>query len=238
MNLRLLLSLSVALIASGAQAAPDEAAIRAALARLAPTANVDSVRASSLPGLAEVVVDGQVVYVSDDGRLLFNGSLLRTADGVDLSEIRRSELRATALDALPAAARIAYAPQSPAKHRVTVFTAVDCGYCRRFHADIEGYLARGIAIDYVMIPLAGPGSEAEKVSQAVYCAADRQSAFTAATVGQPVEAAPCESRYADGLAVAQRLGVTTTPTIVGPDGKVLGGYLDPAQLEARLVAGR
>lgn len=238
MSPRLLLSLSLALIAGVAQAAPDEATIRAALARLAPTASVDSVRPSSLPGLAEVVVDGQVVYVSDDGSLLFNGSLLRTADGVDLSEIRRSELRAAALDALPAAARIGYAPQSPAKHRVTVFTAVDCGYCRRFHADIEGYLARGIAVDYVMIPLAGPGSEAERVSQAVYCAADRQAAFTAATLGQPVEAPVCESRYADGLAVAQRLGVTTTPTIVGPDGKVLGGYLDPAQLEARLVAGR
>jgi thiol:disulfide interchange protein DsbC len=119
MSPRLLLSLPLALIASVAQATPDDAAIRAALGRLAPTASVDSVRPSSLPGLAEVVVGGQVVYVSDDGSLLFNGSLLRTGDGVDLSEIRRSELRAAALDALPEAARIRYAPQSPASGIIT-----------------------------------------------------------------------------------------------------------------------
>lgn len=235
---RLSRALPLLFAAASVHAAPDEDAIRAALARLAPGTAVESIRPAGLPGLAEVVVGGQVVYLSDDGRLLLNGSLLRTADGVDLSEIRRSELRAAALDALPASARIGYAPQSPAKHRVTVFTAVDCGYCRRFHADIDGYLARGIAVDYVMIPLAGPGSEAERVSQAVYCAADRQAAFTAATLGQPVDAPTCASSYAAGLATAQRLGIGTTPTIVGPDGRVLGGYLDPAQLEARLLAAR
>lgn len=239
MTSRLLAPLLFALTCTATAApVPDPAAIRAALQRLAPTARVESIRATALPGLAEVVADGQVVYVSADGSLLLKGSLLRTTDGVDLSEIRRSELRAVALDALPAEARIRFAPQSPAQHRVTVFTAVDCGYCRRFHADIEDYLARGIAVDYVMIPLAGPGSDAERISRSVYCAADRQSAFTAATHGQPFEAPDCSSSYDQGLAVARRLGVTTTPTIVAADGSVLGGYLAPEQLQSRLADAR
>jgi thiol:disulfide interchange protein DsbC len=233
-----LVTLGLVASAQSADSALDEAPIRAALARLAPQLVIDRIAVAPMPGMVEVSAGGQVYYVSLDGQHLLHGSLLRTADGVDLSEIRRSELRAVAIDALPAEARIRYAPQSPAKHRVTVFTAVDCGYCRRFHADIENYLAQGIAVDYVMIPLAGPGSPAETISRQVYCAADRQAAFTAATVGQPFEAPACDSSYPQGLALAQRLGFGTTPTIVAEDGQVLGGYLDPTQLLQKLNAGR
>lgn len=238
--MRLALSACLALLAPLAVAASglDEAPIRAGLARLAPALQIDRIAPSPLPGLVEVSAGGQVYYLSEDGQHLLHGSLLRTADGVDLSEIRRSELRAMAIDALPAEARIRYAPQSPAEHRVTVFTAVDCGYCRRFHAEIEGFLAAGIAVDYVMIPLAGPGSPAERISQQVYCANDRQAAFTAATFGKPFEAPDCESAYPQGLALAQRLGFGTTPTIVAADGRVLGGYLGPAELKQRLTAAR
>lgn len=234
--------LSICLVLSGLQGAHaatmDEAPIRAGLARLAPQLQIDRIAPSPLAGVVEVSAGGQVYYLSADGRHLLHGSLLRTSDGVDLSEIRRSELRATAIDALPEDARIRYAPQSPAQHRVTVFTAIDCGYCRRLHADIEAYLAAGIAIDYVMIPLAGPGSPAERISQQVYCAGDRQAAFTAATFGKPFEAPDCASAYPQGLALAKHLGFGTTPTIVAADGRLLGGYLDPAQLKARLAQAR
>ena len=233
----LVLSLATGLARAEAPAL-DEAPIRAALARLAPQLQIERIAPAPLPGMAEVSAGGQVYYVSLDGRHLLHGSLLRTTDGVDLSEIRRSELRAAALDQLPAEARIRYAPQSPAEHRVTVFTAVDCGYCRRFHADIDAYLAAGIAVDYVMIPLAGPGSPAEQIVRRVYCASDRQAAFTAATIGEAFDAADCESAYPQGVELARRLGFGTTPTIVAADGRVLGGYLDPTQLKQRLTAGR
>ncbi|MCK7593310.1 DsbC family protein [Pseudomarimonas salicorniae] len=234
----LILCLSLPGLALGAEPELDEAPIRSALTRLAPQLQIERIAPAPLAGLAEVSAGGQVYYVSLDGRHLLHGSLLRTADGVDLTEIRRSALRAAAIDALPLDARIRYAPKSPAEHRVTVFTAVDCGYCRRFHADIEGYLAAGIAVDYVMIPLAGPGSPAETLSRRVYCASDRLGAFTAATHGTAFEAPDCDSAYPQGVELAKRLGFGTTPTIVAEDGRVLGGYLDPTQLKQRLTAGR
>lgn len=234
---------ALCLFAGPAQAAEgratplDEAPIRAGLARIAPQMPIERISPSAVPGLAEVSTGSQIYYISLDGSVLIHGSMLRTRDGVDLSEIRRSELRAAAIDALPADARVRYAPSSAAKHRVTVFTAVDCGYCRRFHAGIEGYLAEGIAVDYVMIPLAGPGSEADRTSSRVYCADDRQAAFTAATEGLPFEAPDCRSAYPEGVALAQRLAVGTTPTIVTADGRIVGGFLEPAQLKQRLLAG-
>lgn len=213
-------------------AAVDEAAIRATLSRLAPDTRVDRIRPSGIPGMVEVVVGADVLYVSDDGRHVIRGTLVDASAGVDLTERSRTELRAAALAALPADARIRFEPQTPAARRVTVFTAVDCGYCRRFHNAIDAYLAAGIAVDYVLIPLGGPGSESDRISARVHCAKDRQAAFTAATFGNPFEADDCESAYQRGVELAGALGIISTPTILGSDGRKLGGYLTPAQLRA------
>jgi len=84
-----LLASLVLLLATGlahAEApALDEAPIRAALARRAPQLQIERIAPAPLPGMAEVSAGGQVYYVSLDGRHLLHGSLLRTADGVDLS---------------------------------------------------------------------------------------------------------------------------------------------------------
>jgi thiol:disulfide interchange protein DsbC len=224
-------------IAAPADAAPNEAAIRAAVAKLAPGARIEQIRPSSLAGVSEVVVGADVLYVSDDGRHLIRGSLVDTTVEIDLTERTRIELRAAALAALPADALVRFEAASPATRRVTVFTAVDCGYCRRFHAQIDAYLAAGITIDYVLLPLGGPNSESDRVSARVHCAKDRQAAFTAATFGNVFDADDCESSYRRGIELADAFGINTTPTIIGTDGRKLGGYLTPAQLVAVMDAG-
>lgn len=231
----LALAIGLATIAP-ADAAPDEAAIRAAVARLAPEARVERIRPSSMAGIAEVVIGADVLYVSDDGRHLIRGNLLDTRSEIDLTERTRTELRAAALAALPADARIAFEPADATSRRVTVFTAVDCGYCRRFHNQIDAYLASGIAVDYVLLPLGGPNSESDRISARVHCAKDRRAAFTAATFGNAFDADDCESTYRRGVELADALGINTTPTIFGSDGRKLGGYLTPAQLVAVMDA--
>lgn len=221
------------LFAGTAGAAVDEAAIRATLKKLVPDATPGEIRPSAMAGLAEVIVGGQVLYVSEDGRYVVSGTLYDGSTAHDLTEQRRAQLRAAALSGLAPGAKIAFAPESPA-HRVTVFTAVDCGYCRRFHQDIAQYNAKGIAIDYVMIPLRGPGSPGDAASRSVYCADDRAAAFTAATRGETVDAKQCASDYDAGVATAASLGITTTPTLLAADGTRLGGYLTPDQLLQRL----
>ena len=228
------------LLGSNVQAKFDEAAIRETLARLAPQATIERLRDSAMPGLVEAVVDGQIVYVSSDGRHLLQGALVDGSNGRDLTEAARISLRAAALEALPAAARIRFVPERP-QRQVVVFTAVDCGYCRRFHQAIDALLADGTAVDYVLTPLGGAGSAADRSSREVYCAADRQAAFTAATFGQPLPASPasadpaCGAGYEQGLAAARALGIGQTPTILAPDGRLLGGYLTPDELRQRLA---
>lgn len=212
------------------------AAVREAIARMAPAATIESAQPSGLPGVLELVVSGTVLYVSEDGRHLLQGTLVDTVQGTDLTEQTRSGVRAAGIAALPEATLLRFAPED-ARHAVTVFTAIDCGYCRRFHQDIAAYGAAGIAVDYVLLPLAGPGTPADLASRQVHCAADPEAAFTAATAGQSLEGGEtCESGYAAGVVLAARLGIRNTPTIIDAEGRQIGGYLTPEQLQARLAA--
>lgn len=206
----------------------------AALARLAPNAKLERVQPSAAKGMLELVVDGRVLYLSADGRHLFQGELFDAAEANNLTEHTRTALRQAGIAGLPQATRIRFAPAAPT-HEVTVFTAIDCGYCRRFHQEIESFVDAGIAVNYVLIPLGGPGSAADQASKQVHCAANPQQAFTAATLGQALESrVECPSPYQAGIDLALRLGISNTPTLVGPGGELLGGYMSAKDLLARL----
>lgn len=232
-KIAVLLALASTGAAAPAVGADADASIRTAVARFAPGLPIASIRATPLDGIHEVQVGTRVLYVSSDGAHVLEGTLTDVANGRDLTEASRGERRRQVLAELPESAKIGFAPDAP-RHRVTVFTAIDCGFCRKFHDDIDGYLAEGIAVDYVMIPLAGPGSPADTASRSVYCADDRQAAFTAATAGRPMEAPSCASSYPLAVTTAAMLGISRTPTIVSSSGEIVGGFLTPVQLRERL----
>src|SRR5690606_6642385 len=137
---------------------------------------------SPLPGVLEVVVNGNVVYFSDDGKILIQGSLYDVAGRRDLTEQRRATLRVKGLDEAGPDRRIIFAPKEP-KHTVTVFTDIDCGYCRRMHQEIAQYNELGIAVEYLFFPRAGVGSEAFDKAVTVWCSDDRRKAMTDAKAG-------------------------------------------------------
>lgn len=237
----LLIGLALVLAVAGAKAEASRsdaerllATAEAALARVAPQLSVDAVRTTPMQGLIEVEASGHLLYLSADGRHLLQGSLIDTLERVDLSERRRQQTRGEALEALDPSLSIGF-ESADERHRVTVFTALDCGYCRRFHDDIEAYREAGISVHYVLLPLAGDGSESDLTGARVFCAADRQDAFTRATRGERIEGPMCESGYPQGKALAARLGIRNTPTIVRADGST-SGYQSPTELSAALAA--
>lgn len=210
-----------------------EQRVRAALAQLDPNFKPDYVGAAPFAGFREVVVAGQVLYVSDDGRYLMQSQpydiekkALATSDG--LLAYRRK-----LLDTVPHADRIVFAPPN-AKYTVSVFTDIECGYCRKLHQDIAELNRQGIAVEYLAFPRMGLGSQDYTDMISVWCAADRKQALTNAKAGQPVAAKNCTNPVAMQYSLGQQLGVNGTPAIFAADGTQLGGYLPPAQLKAAL----
>lgn len=226
------------LILSAGLAAQDkpEDMIREALKTLNPEIRIDGVRPSPLNGIYEVTVPGQVVYVSGDGKYLIQGMLLDIPNKLDLTEQRRSELRRTLLAAAPSSQRIVFKPKGEVKHTVTVFTDIDCGYCRELHKHMTEYNDRGIQIEYMLFPRAGVGSESFRKAVASWCAKDQQEALTKAKAGEDPGNATCVNPVEAQYSLGQQVGVTGTPTLVLPDGSVAPGYVTPDQLEQRLIA--
>jgi thiol:disulfide interchange protein DsbC len=219
--------------AARAAAPAGDVAIRAAIEKAVPGAIIDSIKASPIPGYREVAIGGKVVYVSADGRYLLQGSLVELATRENLTSVSEGVLRRGQLDAIPRNRRIVFSPPNP-KYRVTVFTDIDCGYCRKMHAQINDYMKAGISVEYLFFPRAGIGSESYTKAVNVWCAADQRKALTDAKLDKPVAKRSCANPVTVDYELGQRVGVDGTPAIFAADGTQLGGYLAPQEMVARL----
>ncbi|MET4677419.1 MULTISPECIES: thioredoxin fold domain-containing protein [unclassified Luteibacter] len=238
---KILPALLAGAFAMTAHAADDTQAVRAAVESLAPGIKVDSIAAAPMPGFYQVVASGRMVYVSADGRYMLNGNLIDLKAKTDLSAASWAATRKVELAKVPASQRLVYAPANP-KHTVTVFTDVDCGFCRQLHAHIDEFNKQGIAVEYVFWPREGlkttSGNDTPSYTKAVsvWCSADRKNAFNQAMSGATPKAATCANPVKDEFELGERLGVNGTPTIVTENGDVVGGYVTPAQLLQALQA--
>lgn len=224
---KLLLSATLALLAVNAQA--DEKIVRETLLKAMPALQIDSVKSSPMKGIFEVTVGGDIVYVSEDGKYLLQGRLIDTATRTDLTEEKLSGARKIALDKLGEDKMIIFKPKIHT-YTATVFTDIDCGYCRKLHSELDAYLAEGIEIRYLFYPRAGRGSDSYKKAVSVWCAKDRNAALTAAKKDQKVEQKICANPIDEHMALANSFDVKGTPMIVTEKGTVYPGYLPAKQL--------
>jgi thiol:disulfide interchange protein DsbC len=220
-----------------ATANTPEARAIAAIQALNPRVSIDKVRAAPMAGFREAIVQGQVVYVSDDGRYLFlpgpQGALYDVAAKKDLSEQALASVRKDLLKTIPVSERIVFSPPNP-KHTVAIFTDVECGYCRKFHSEMAEYNKQGIEVQYIAFPRMGLGSPDHKKMISVWCAPDRKKALTDAKNDRAVPARDCKNTVSMQYDVGQRAGLTGTPMIIAEDGTTVGGYLPPQQLREAL----
>ncbi|KRG69648.1 DsbC family protein [Pseudoxanthomonas dokdonensis] len=221
--------------AKPATAGSAESNVRNALKGLEPNLSVDYVGKAPLPGFQEVIAGGQLLYISDDGRYLVQGGIVDLKEKKDLTGESRalSSFRVNLLKSVPTSERIVFAPPNP-KYTVSVFTDVECGYCRKLHSEIGELNKQGIAVEYLAFPRMGLGSKDHKEMISVWCADDRKQALTDSKNGKPVPTRDCTNPVSKEYALGQRIGVSGTPAIYAPDGTQIGGYLSPTAMRARL----
>jgi len=217
--------------ASEAPKQPNLSKLQAALEGEKP----DSIAPSAIPGLYEVVIGGQVLYLSEDGRFAIQGDMLDLNGQANLTNKRRGELRGKAIQTIGENNMIVFGPEGPVKNTITVFTDIDCGYCRKMHSQIAEYNKEGIKIRYLWFPREGVGSESYQKAVSVWCAQDRREAMTKAKRGESVETKTCDNPVRAQYELAQKLGVRGTPSMILESGEMLPGYVPPTQL-AQLLA--
>jgi thiol:disulfide interchange protein DsbC len=190
----------------------------------------DDVHPSPMPGMFEVMRGTDAAYVTSDGKYAVAGDLYDLASNNNLTEARRRDMRLKMLAAVPESQMVIFGPKD-ARHTITVFTDVDCQYCRKLHSQIAEYNRLGIRVRYLFYPRSGPNTESWTKAVEVWCSPDRNDALTRAKRGEALSAKPCpNSPVAQHYELGQEFDVRGTPAIVMANGDMLPGYMPPQDM--------
>ncbi|MDH4001701.1 MAG: DsbC family protein [Xanthomonadales bacterium] len=224
---------SLLAISLNAVAQQDFSIVEEKIRGLAPNANSIAISETPIEGVLMVQIGGDIVYATADGKFLIQGRVVNLETREDLTETAKAEVRQELLGGIDTAKQITFAPENP-EYELTVFTDIDCGYCRKLHAQVEEYNENGISIHYMAFPRAGIGSKSYDKAVSVWCAEDQQDAMTQAKMGSDPDPLQCENPIAEQYQLGMALGVTGTPALLTADGTLIPGYMPPEKLRARL----
>ena len=186
---------------------------RVEVAARIPGAHVDELRATAIPGIYELTRGSEIVYVTADGKYALTGDLVELATNNNITEEHRRELRVKAISAFPESDMLIFGPKDP-KYTVTVFTDVDCPYCRKLHSQIAEYNRLGIRVRYLLYPRTGPNTTSWTKAEQVWCSTDRNAALTRAKLGEELKTKPCaDNPVAKSYALGQDFALEGTPAI-------------------------
>ncbi len=222
------------LVCSASAAEFDE--LRNNLQRAVPALVIDSIEKSPIEGLYSVALsDGSVLQATADGKFFVYGDLYQiNGDSlVNQSEFKRNSKRREILASLNEEDMVIFAPkEGEIKATITVFTDVDCTFCRRLHQEVPELNRMGVAVHYLAYPRMGirePHTPAYNKLVSAWCADNPKIALTQAKAGQEIEAKQCENPIDQQFAMGEAMGVTGTPAILYEDGRLSAGYKTAAQ---------
>jgi thiol:disulfide interchange protein DsbC len=200
---------------------------------------LEDVRLSPVDGVYEVSSGANISYVTGDAKYAILGDLVEVETNVNVSENRRRAIRARMIEAVPDSEMMVFSPKDKPKYTITVFTDIDCGYCRRLHSQIAEYNRLGIRVRYMFFPRSGPDTESWHKAESVWCASNRNDALTRAKNGEKLKSPKCPTDIVKrDYELGEKLQVTGTPAIFLASGEMLPGYAPPGELFHYLKTGK
>lgn len=200
---------------------------------------VDAIKDTPVSGIKEVVVDGgqgkQIIYLSADGQHLFNGQLINLKSRKNLTEATENSMRLDLMTEFKKTHQtIDFLPEQMTDH-ITVFTDIDCGYCRKLHQEMDQLNDLGIGVSYLFFPRSGLNTSSHQKSVNVWCATDQQKAMTDAKNGVAQKPLMCPNPIESQINLGINAGIHKigTPAVILNDGS-LTGYLPAAQMQQRI----
>lgn len=197
---------------------------------IGPRAASSEVIESPMEGVYQVNLGDRVIYASKVGNYMMLGEVYDTERKISLAdEIQQQKALAT-IEAMDESEMIVFSP-GETKRTITVYTDVDCPYCRKLHKEVPTLVDNGVKVRYLWYPRSGINTPSYDKAVSIWCAENQQVAMDDAKLNDKIVAAKCDpnpvsAQYASG----QQVGVRGTPTIVLDDGTVIGGYLPAKNL--------
>ena len=203
---------------------------------------IESIERSEFPGIYKVYYgDIQPLYVSESGNYFMFGQMFKidsqNANKPVIKNITDKDIsirRQSLMQEIKTSELISFKSKRE-QYDLTVFTDVDCGYCRKLHKEIKQYNDLGITIRYAAFPRSGLGTDAFTKMVGAWCSADSKKAITNLKDGKNPNLNFCDSQpVAKHYAIGKKLGVTGTPAIITETGDLLPGYYSAEDLLKKL----
>jgi thiol:disulfide interchange protein DsbC len=225
---------TAATVAASDAPAGVAATIRTTLTQRLPDTPIIDVVPAPVAGWYEVFLGDSIVYADATGDHVFVGSLLDTRERRDLTAARLDQRNGVEFGSLPLEKAIKVVKGNGAR-RMAVFSDPDCPYCRKLEKTLA--TATDVTIYTFLYPIADLHPDAATKAQSIWCATDREAAWTAWMVdGVEPAAARCDGVPIDDLQkLGRELRIHGTPTILMSDGRRYGGALPADKLEAALA---
>ena len=196
-------------------------------------AKIESIEKSKFPGIYKVFYgDVQPLYVSENGNYFIYGDMFSIEfDNItNLTNIDITSKRKEILDSLNPNNLISF-PSDNEIFKVTIFTDVECGYCRKLHNEIEKYNSLGITVNYAAFPRSGLGTSAFTKMVGAWCSKNPQQVLTSLKQGNDLNLDFCDTQpVSKHYAIGKKIGITGTPAIISTTGQLYPGYVPADEL--------
>lgn len=211
----------------------DEAAIKKTLLEKFPGAAIASIAKTPYSGLYEVLIDGQIVYVDENAKYLFVGSVVDLKTRQNLTNERLEKLNAVKFDSLPFADAIKTV-KGNGKRKLAIFSDPDCPYCRKLEQELTK--VNNVTIYTFLYPIVSLHPEANANAKAIWCAPDRNKAWDDAMLRgvMPKNNGSCKNPVESNIALGNKYRVTGTPTIIFENGQRVPGMVPADKLNELL----
>ena len=218
----------------------DKELISAKLENILPAdAVIESIEPSVFDGIYKVYYgDLQPIYVSQDGNFFIYGDMYQINSNriINITNEETKSRRVDLLSSIPSNELIIFKSKNEIS-AITVFTDVDCGYCRKLHSQISEYNKVGITVKYAAFPRSGIGTQTFTRMVGAWCADDPKKVITDLKNDKKLNLDFCDDQpIAKHYVIGQKLGISGTPAIITPDGELIPGYVSPEELLSRLKA--
>lgn len=214
----------------------EEAA--ALLKDIVPNLKILNIKMTPLKSLWEIDIESGnkkgVIYLDITKKYLISGQILDIKGKRNLTQETGEELNKIDASKIPLDDAIVLGDKN-AKKRVIVFTDPDCPFCAKLHPELKKIVRerKDIAFFIKMFPLPIHKEAADK-AKAIVCEKS-PALLDAAFEKKPISKPKCKtSAVDDNIALGKKLGITGTPTLVMPDGRVISGFRDATALKASI----
>ncbi|MBF0537561.1 MAG: DsbC family protein [Nitrospirae bacterium] len=194
----------------------------------APTAKVEAVQQAPSKGLWEITINtgknNVIAYLDYSKENLIIGSIVKIKTKKNLTEDRLTEVNKVNVSTIPLKNSILMGPKN-AKIQLIVFTDPDCPFCKQLHGELKALLEKlkDVSIHIILFPLTKLHPMSYKHSKAIACEKSLKL-LDDVFAGKEIPEPKCETSVIDdNIKLAEGIGLTGTPAVVMPDGRVLRG---------------